>query len=301
MTQRSAVMDLPGSDLDVARMPGHWLLARLGKRVLRPGGIGLTEKLLRSLSIGPNDDVVEFAPGLGVTARLILERQPRRYIGVERDVKAMRWTTRQLPQQPNVSVVVGVADETKLPANSASVVLGEAMLSMNTQEHKQRIAAEAFRILRAGGRYGIHELCVVPDNMTIQQKQEINQVLSSVIHVGARPLPTHEWRALLETAGFRVVQVGYAPMHLLRPQRLIQDEGVLGALRLGKNILIDGNARRRVLAMRRVFERYHENLSAIFVVAEKEPPESILASSALSTAGGFQMNPRRSTACGGPM
>ena len=72
MTQRSAVMDLPGSDLDVARMPGHWLLARLGKRVLRPGGIGLTEKLLRSLSIGPNDDVVEFAPGLGVTARLIL-------------------------------------------------------------------------------------------------------------------------------------------------------------------------------------------------------------------------------------
>ena len=270
MTQRSAVMDLPGSDLDVARMPGHWLLARLGKRVLRPGGIGLTEKLLRSLSIGPNDDVVEFAPGLGVTARLILERQPRRYIGVERDVKAMRWTTRQLPQQPNVSVVVGVADETKLPANSASVVLGEAMLSMNTQEHKQRIAAEAFRILRPGGRYGIHELCVVPGDMPVQQKLEIDQVLSSVIHVGARPLPTREWSALLETAGFRVVQVCYAPMHLLRPQRLIQDEGVLGALRFGKNILVDGNARRRVLAMRRVFERYHENLSAIFVVAKKE-------------------------------
>ena len=31
-------MDLPGSELDVAKMPGHWLLARLGKRVLRPGG-----------------------------------------------------------------------------------------------------------------------------------------------------------------------------------------------------------------------------------------------------------------------
>jgi len=32
-------LDLPGSDLDVAKMPGHWLLARLGKRVLRPGGL----------------------------------------------------------------------------------------------------------------------------------------------------------------------------------------------------------------------------------------------------------------------
>lgn len=25
-------IDLPGSELDVAKVPGHWLLARLGKR-----------------------------------------------------------------------------------------------------------------------------------------------------------------------------------------------------------------------------------------------------------------------------
>lgn len=270
MAQQSIATDLPGSDLDVAKMPGHWLLARLGKRVLRPGGLALTEKLLESLSISPSDKVVEFAPGLGVTARLVLEHQPLQYIGVERDSKAMQWTTRHLPQLPNVSVVVGAADETNLPANSASVVLGEAMLSMNTHQHKQRIAAEAFRILRPGGRYGIHELCVVPDDIASDQKQEIDKTLSSVFHVAARPLPAREWNALLEGAGFRVVHIGYAPMHLLRPRRLIQDEGVLGALRLAKNILLGGAARRRVLAMRRVFERYRENLSAIFIVAEKE-------------------------------
>lgn len=267
--QQLTTTDLPGSDLEVSKMPGHWLLARLGKRVLRPGGLGLTEKLLKSLAINPSDDVVEFAPGLGVTARLILERQPRRYVGVERDVKAMRWTARHLPRQPSVSVVVGAADETNLPANSASVVLGEAMLSMNTQEHKQRIVANAFRILRIGGRYGIHELCVIPNDMPREQKRKIDHALSSVIHVGARPLPAHEWSALLEGAGFRIVQIGYAPMHLLRARRLIQDEGVRGALRLAKNILLDGEARRRVFAMRQVFERYRENLSAIFIVAEK--------------------------------
>ena len=95
--QQLTTTDLPGSDLEVSKMPGHWLLARLGKRALRPGGLGLTEKLLKSLAINPSDDVVEFAPGLGVTARLILERQPRRYVGVERDVKAMPWTARHLP------------------------------------------------------------------------------------------------------------------------------------------------------------------------------------------------------------
>lgn len=269
MSQQSIVTELPGSDLDVSRMPGHWLLARLGKRVLRPGGLGLTERLLQSLAIGAGDDVVEFAPGLGVTAQLILARQPRRYTGVERDSKAMRWIERNLPRQPNVGIVVGAAHDTGLPAGSASVVLGEAMLSMNTQIHKEHIAAEAFRILRPGGRYGIHELCIVPADMPADKKQEIDRTLSSVIHVGARPLPEREWRALLQRAGFRVTEVGYAPMHLLRPRRLIEDEGVLGALRLAKNLLLDRKARERVLAMRRVFERYRDNLSAIFIVAEK--------------------------------
>lgn len=269
MIRHSTAVDLPGSDLDATRMPGHWLLARLGKRVLRPGGLQLTKQLLRSLSIGPGDDVVEFAPGLGLTARLVLERQPHTYIGVERDAKAMQWVRRHLERQSNVSIMTGAAEATGLPANSASVVLGEAMLSMTTQERKQRIAAEAFRILRPGGRYGIHELCIVPDDMPAWQKQEVDRALSSTIRVGARPLPAHEWRALLEAAGFSITQTGYAPMNLLRPWRLIEDEGVLGALRLAKNILVDGNARRRVLAMRHVFEAYRENLSAIFIVAEK--------------------------------
>src|SRR6185312_15331393 len=262
--------ELPGTELDAAKMPGHWLLARLGKRVLRPGGLKLTRELLDALAIGPGDDVVEFAPGLGVTARMILQHKPQRYTGIERDAKAAQWTRRRLPSDPAVSVAVGRADRTTLPAASASVVIGEAMLSMQTAEHKRLIATEAFRLLRPGGRYGIHELAVIPENMPADQRHEIDRTLSSVIHVGARPLPAAEWRALLEGVGFRIVTTTYAPMHLLRPVRLIQDEGILGALKLAKNLILDSTARRRVLAMRRVFERYRENLSAICIVAQKD-------------------------------
>ncbi len=269
MTLHSTAAALPGSDLDVAKMPGHWLLARMGKRVLRPGGLLMTETLLANLSIGPDDDVVELAPGLGLTARMILERRPRSYVGVERDARAMQWTKLRLARHASASIRIGAAEATGLPAGAASVVLGEAMLSMNTQDHKQRIAAEAFRILRPGGRYGIHELCVVPDDMPAPQKQHIDRTLSSAIHVGARPLPTREWKALLEAAGFDVIRIGHAPMNLLRPWRVIRDEGLLGAMRLAKNILVDGDARRRVLAMRRVFELYRENLRAVSIVAEK--------------------------------
>ncbi len=177
-------LDLPGSDLDVSKMPGHWLLARLGKRVLRPGGLKLTRALLEGLTIGPADEVVEFAPGLGVTARMILQCRPHAYTGVERDTRAAQWTARQLPPDPDISVVAGRADQTSLPSGSASVVVGEAMLTMQTAEYKRLIAAEAYRLLRPGGRYAIHELAIVPGDMPPDQQRDINRALSSVIMSG---------------------------------------------------------------------------------------------------------------------
>ncbi|MEM7173115.1 MAG: hypothetical protein AAF530_23330 [Pseudomonadota bacterium] len=48
--------------------------------------------------------------------------------------------------------MTGTADKTGLPAGIASVVIGEAMLTMNTEAHKQAIVREAFRMLKPGGR-----------------------------------------------------------------------------------------------------------------------------------------------------
>ena len=62
---------LPMADRDTAHLPGHWLLARLGKRVLRPGGRELTERMLTDADL-TGADVLELAPGLGKTARSIL-------------------------------------------------------------------------------------------------------------------------------------------------------------------------------------------------------------------------------------
>lgn len=140
---------------------------------------------------------------------------------------------------------------------------------MNSPEHKQRIMQEAYRVLRPGGRYAIHELLIIPDDVASEVKKDIEDTLSAAIHVGARPLTESEWRACLEQAGFFVEKVEYAPMNLLRPARLIADEGLWGALRFAKNVLLDGDARRRVLTMRRTFHRHHAHLNAISVIARK--------------------------------
>ena len=260
--------EAPSKELDTTKMPGHWLLARLGKRVLRPGGRELTQQMLNGLCIKSSDDVVEFAPGLGFTAQLTLNRKPASYIAIERD-EAAADTVRQYLTGSQQACLVGRAEDTGLADATATVVYGEAMLTMQTPSKKQQIVQEASRLIKPGGRYGVHELCLVPEDLDEDTKQEIQKALTDAIHVGARPLTVPEWRTLLETEEFIVHTEITAPMHLLEPKRLIQDEGFWGAFRFVRNVLRDSEARHRVKTMRKVFQTYEKHLAAIMLVGIK--------------------------------
>ena len=259
---------LPGDTLDAAKMPGHWLLLRLGKRVLGPGGLALTRRMLDSLNIQPNDDVVEFGPGPGVTARLALARNPHSYVGVERDENAARIVRRYLHGHGH-QCLIGSAEETGLPNAQASVVYGEAMLTMQGQRQKAAIITEAARLLRPGGRYGIHERCLVPNELSREARDLIEHDLTTTIHVGARPLTITEWHALLTENGLSITHCATAPMHLLELPGLVQDEGLGRVLLIAGRLLRDGKARARVFAMKNAFRKHASHLRAITIVAAK--------------------------------
>lgn len=265
---------LPGANLQTHKMPGHWLLARLGKKVLRPGGLEMTRQMLGALDISSSDSVVEFAPGLGATAQLALEKDPVSYIAIEREKAAAEIVSEKLGLGKSGSsgreVYVASAAATHLPSARATVVYGEAMLTMQTPEMKRNIVAEAARLLRAGGRYGIHELSLLPDDLDENAQNEISMALGGAIHVGARPLRIREWRELLEGCGLKVEAEFRAPMELLEPGRLLADEGVSGALHIIWNALHDEEALTRVREMRGVFRKYRDNLGAVALVARKQ-------------------------------
>ena len=218
--------ELPGEGQHPDKMQGHWVLARVGKRVLRPGGVELTRKMLDALAIGPQDRVVEFAPGLGATARTVLQKHPQAYWGVERDPAAARRLSQQFPGTA-AQIVLGRAEESGLPDACASVVYSEALLSMQTPQRKNRIISEVCRLLTVGGRYGMHELCLLPDDIPDHVREEIQAAMSKEIHVGVQPLCQNEWIRLLEQNGLKVTWSGKAPMHLLEPRRLLADEGLM--------------------------------------------------------------------------
>lgn len=248
---------------------GHWLLAKMGKKVLRPGGKELTLKMIDGLAINNDDMVVEFAPGLGLTAEMTLARNPKNYVGVELDKEASEKLQKKFDKK-KVQIINKSAAETELPEQTATKVYGEAMLTMQADHRKSEIIREAHRILKPNGLYAIHELGLTPNDIALETKSTIQRELAQVIKVNARPLTVNEWIEIVENEGFKVVKIETNPMYLLEKKRMIQDEGFFRALKIGFNILTNPDARKRILAMRKVFRNHQDNLNAVVIIAQKK-------------------------------
>ncbi|MCZ7631259.1 MAG: class I SAM-dependent methyltransferase [Microthrixaceae bacterium] len=253
---------VPAAGVDESRVAGHWLLARMGKRVLRPGGVETTQWLLDSLAIGPDDDIVEVAPGMGATTRLLLDANPASYTGVDRDPEAAALVG-DLLAGGNRRIVNAPASETGLPDNSVDVVVGEAYLTMQPESVKRRTIAELARILRPGGRFALHEIAFAPNDIDDDRRKAVTDSLTSSIKVSVNPITVNGWRELLAEYGIITSDPHLTPLHLLEPRRLLNDEGVLGATKFVFNVARNPAARKRVKAMRASMRANAANLQAI--------------------------------------
>ena len=242
-----------------AHAPGHWVLARAGKKVLRPGGKETTQWLLDHANIA-GSDVVEFAPGLGLTAAEIIRRKPRSYIGVEADPHAAASARRAIGGFGHIRH--GSAVETGLDDNSADIVVIEAMLSMHSDKQKRQILREAVRILRPHGLLLSHEFALVPDSLDEEDQAHICQDIARAIHVNARPLTNSAWSELAACEGLETTQTYTTTLSLLEPRRLLADEG-WRVPTIVVNVLKDPQLRAAVRGMRAAFRTHRDHLGAI--------------------------------------
>lgn len=256
----------PASERATEHLQGHWVLAKAGKRVLRPGGKALTNRLLDAAN-PRGRRVVELAPGLGLTAESILAVDPASYVAVERD-SAVAQKARDVIAGRG-ELVEGDAAHTGLPDASADLVVGEAMLTMQGEAGKRAIIAEARRVLVPGGRYAVHELGLKPDDVAESVKEDVRRSLAQAIKVNARPLTMAEWRELFESEGFDVEWYATGDMALLQPKRLLEDEGPAGVARMARTMLRDPALRRRILTMRSTFARNKHHLCAVALMATR--------------------------------
>lgn len=248
---------------------GHWILAKMGKKVLRPGGKELTLKLIDRLDIGPEDSVTEFAPGLGYTASITLQKHSKSYTGVERNEEAAAVLQKKFYQNGN-KIIISEAANSTIDSESMDKVYGEAMLTMQAGHRKAKIIREANRILKPGGLYGIHELGITPSTISGDLKEQIQRDLATTIKVNARPVTENDWKKILEDEGFEIISVDTSPMHLLKRRRIINDEGLGRTVKMCFNVLTHPKARKRINEMQKIFAKYEQNLNGIAIVARKK-------------------------------
>jgi sarcosine/dimethylglycine N-methyltransferase len=117
------------------------------------GGLGANDALAERAGIGKGTRVVDFCAGLGGPARYLAHRYGADVTGIELTparVKGAGELTRRVGLQNSVRVIEGDVMRVPLPDASADVVVSqEALLHV---PDKARTLAEAFRILKPGGR-----------------------------------------------------------------------------------------------------------------------------------------------------
>lgn len=244
--------------IDPEEAPFFVLLERLGRRVLRPGGRAATRRLLEALCVCPDDDVVELAAGVGATTSEVLSRRPRSYPAVEPTPRFAPALTEALDGPARH--VAATAQATGLADASADVVIGEAMLTMQTDAPRRAIVGEAARLLRPCGRYGIHELATRTDDPA--RVRELQRDLSRAVKVAARPMPADQRYALLQDAGLELISMEEFPLRLLTVRGLLADEGLRGAVRVATRLARWPEVRARVRRTRRVHRRHGASLAA---------------------------------------
>ncbi|MGD2109194.1 MAG: class I SAM-dependent methyltransferase [Phycisphaerae bacterium] len=238
----------------VEQLAGHVVLAKMGKKLLRPGGRRATEELSSLAGLHPGDRVCEIATNRAVTAIELARRYDVSVDGMDSSGEFLSLAERNVAERglgDRVRPHLGNGRELPFEDGTFDAVLAEAVITMLPPGEKAETLAEAARVLRPGGRLVFHE-----PSRTEEAPTELRQGLVKAIRHAAWPLTLAEWEEFVEDAGLEQVDVRAGPVSLLSPRGLLRDEGFGGVIRIGVNVLRTRGAPARFRTMAGFFRRH---------------------------------------------
>lgn len=240
-------------------------LARLGKRVVNPGGVRGRDLLLAALNPRPGSRVLEIGCGTGHTA-VHLARRWRCQVHAVDIAPEMVEATRRAAQAAGVAarIYAGVADVTQLPFADGhyDYVLCQAVLMF---VDKARALAEILRVLKPGGRFGGIEFSWHRTPSAALRQETDRECGCEVLEFHAPA----EWRRWLQQAGFEAAQAAEQPFTLLSPAGFLRDEGLANSLRLLARLAVDRAARRRLREIWGHFARHRQYFSYVVLTGRR--------------------------------
>ncbi len=170
----------------------------LGLEILHPGGTDVTRELARLAGITPGTTVLEVAAGTGETARLLSTEFGARVTAVDvSPLMIARERRKLLPLQPAVRIVLADAHRLPFRAGSFDVAISECAVC-----HFDKLLSltEMARVVRPGGRVGIHDLAWKEGT-----PEALKRRLADIEREAPETIPG--WAGTLERAGLVEVRV----------------------------------------------------------------------------------------------
>jgi hypothetical protein len=230
--------------------------------IARPGGERLSGELLRGAGVDPAARVVQLVPGAGETTRAIVAIGPRTLVCVTPEQAGARALGRVLPR---VQVLTAPLTATGLPEGTATSVVGEGVLTRTPPEARGPLVDEARRLLRAGGRLGLHEVCLRPGDDPGADRDALEQLAEAGVH----PLTEGAARGLLEERGLVAIGETGGPVVWRRPAEAAREIGPKGILATMEALGRDRASARRLTRARSLLERHLQRLQAVVVIGER--------------------------------
>ena len=169
------------------------------------------DNVLAIATPGPADRVVDLGCGWG-TFEWVLGGKVREIVGVDFSARSVEICNERLAEEgtPGVSFVQADAGDTPLPGGEFDLVICADLFEHLYPDDSARVAHEAFRLLKPGGRFSVW----TPHRGHLLEILKNNRIL-------LEPDPSHvDYKSmavltgLVRDAGFEIERSYYAPSHL---------------------------------------------------------------------------------------
>jgi len=210
------------SDTDAAKVPADAITASLGcgnptaLAELKPG------ETVLDLGSGGGVDVLLSARRVGPTGKAYGLDMTDEMLALALENKAKSGLT-------NVEFLKGHIENVPLPANTIDVIISNCVI--NLSGNKDRVMAEAFRVLKPGGRFAVSDVVnmrPVPD--------EIKKSMELWIGCVAGAMTRAEYVAKLEAAGFTDIEVEITREYRTEQARTFLESAGLDVDRLARDV-----------------------------------------------------------------
>ena len=182
-----------------------------GETVLDLGSGGGIDVLLSARRVGPTGK----AYGLDMTDEMLaLANKNQAAAGVE-----------------NVEFLKGEIEHIPLPDNSVDVIISNCVINLSAD--KDRVLAEAFRVLKPGGRFAVSDVVVRGDDVPAEVRRNMELWIGCV----AGALEEQEYRGKLAHAGFTNIDLEPTRIYRAEDAKSFLDQGGLAPELLEK---VDG-------------------------------------------------------------